>query len=257
MRLRDRRALEGALRAHYRAAASADDKNAPAPQGLIAAVAHELVRPARPGALGVVAEQARRVGIAAWALHAALVLLVVAMELSGAWLAPATGPIGAALALASLAEVTRSRSCGMAELEASCAVNAQVVACSRALVLGCADALALTALVLLAANGPGVWLLLAQACAPYLAAVGAGLLAARRVASADATAAAVGAAAGVCAICVVLRALCPSLFEPATGLAWLGATASALAFAIAEARAWLRATASAFADDSACASAAC
>ena len=182
MRARERHALEGALRDHYRAGEAVGA----APRALVEEVARELARPVRPGPLEVVAAQVRRIGAAAWVLHGALVLVVAVLALSGAPVDSAVGAVGAALALASLTEVTRSRSSGMVELEAACAVNAQAVACARALVLGCADALALLALSLASVGGPGAWTALAQALAPYLAAFGAGLLAARRVASAAA-----------------------------------------------------------------------
>ncbi len=245
MKLSEKRALERALQDHCRPAPGAGEE---APPALVRAVAAELARPARPRVLVIVAGQARRISPAAWVLHAALVLLVALLVLAGIRVAAAAGAIGAAFALASLAEVTRSRACGMAELEAACAVNAQAVACARVVVLGCADALALVALVLLATEGPTLWMTLAQACAPYLTAAGAGLLAARKVASADATAAAVATAAGVCAACVALRLLCPAVFVPAAGLAWWLSAALAFAFATVEVRAWLRAAGSAFAD---------
>lgn len=245
MRAREKRALERVLRDHYGAGEEVERP----PRTLVEAVRTELARPVRPGPLEVVATQVRRIGVAAWVLHGTLVLIVAALALAGVTVAPVAGAIGSALALASLTEVTRSRSCGMAELEAACAVNAQAVACARALVLGCADAAALLALVLLAAEEPGVWATLAQGCAPYLVAAGAGLLAARRAASADATAAAVAAATGVCAVCVALRGLWPTAFAPATAAGWWVAAALALAFAFLEARAWLRSAASAFSDD--------
>ena len=244
MRARERHALEGALRDHYRAGEAVGA----APRALVEEVARELARPVRPGPLEVVAAQVRRIGAAAWVLHGALVLVVAVLALSGAPVDSAVGAVGAALALASLTEVTRSRSSGMVELEAACAVNAQAVACARALVLGCADALALLALSLASVGGPGAWTALAQALAPYLAAFGAGLLAARRVASGGATPAAGGAAGGGCAAGVARRGLCPAAFAPASALAWWLAAALALAFAALEARSWLRAAESAFAD---------
>lgn len=242
MRARERHALEGALRDHYRAGEAA----AAAPRALVEAVARELARPVRPGPLEVAAAQVRRIGAAAWVLHGAIVLLVAALALSGAPVSSAAGAVGAALALASLLEVTRSRSSGMAELEASCAVNAQAVVLARTLVLGCADALALLALAL--SDRSGAWTLLAQALVPYLVASGAGLLAARRVASADATVAVVVVAVGVCASCIALRALCPAAFAPASTFAWWLAAVLAIAFAALETRAWLRAAGSAFVD---------
>ena len=189
MRRREERALEDALRDHYRAAPGTD---AAAPRALVEAVAAEMARPSRPRAAEVVAGQARRVGAGAWALHAALVLLAVPCALPGVGVGTVAAALGAALALASLAGVTRSRSCGMAELEASCPVNAQAAACARGLVLCCADALAIALLAALAGQAGGApWAVLAQGLAPYLAALGAGLLAARRAASPDATVAAV------------------------------------------------------------------
>lgn len=245
MRMRERRALEDALREHYRAAPGT---GVTAPRALVEAVAAEMARPSRPRAAEVVAGQARRVGAWAWALHAALALLAVLCALSGVG-AGTVAALGAALALASLAGVTRSRSCGMAELEAACPVNAQVAACVRGLVLCCADALALALLAALSGPvGGAPWAVLAQGLAPYLAALGAGLLAARRAASPDATVAAVTVAAGVCAACVLARTVCPAAFGPAATLAWWAAAAAALAFAAVQARAWLRAAASGFAD---------
>ena len=244
MRRRERRALEDALREHYRA-----DGDEVVPRALVEAIATELARPARPCAGEVVAEQARRIGTGTWALHGALVLLAAACALSGVGVGTAAAVLGAALALASLAGVTRSRSCGMAELEAACPVNAQAAACARGLVLCCADALVIALFAVLAGPAGGAsWAVLAQGLAPYLAALGAGLLAARRAASPDATVAAVAAAAGVCAACVLARTVCPAAFGPAAALAWWAAAAAALAFAAAQARAWLRAAASGFAD---------
>ena len=246
MRRREKRALEEALRDHYRAVRGTD---AAVPRALVEAVAAEMARPSRPRAAEVVAGQARRVGAGAWALHAALALLAAAWVPSGVGVGTVAAALGAALALASLAGVTRSRSCGMAELEAACPVNAQAAACARGLVLCCADALVITLFAALAGPAGGApWAVLAQGLAPYLAALGAGLLAARRVASPDATVAAVAAAAGVCAACVLARTVWPAAFGPAAALAWWAAVAAALAFAVAEARAWLRAAASGFAD---------
>lgn len=246
MRRREERALEDALRDHYRAVPGTD---VTAPRALVEAVAAEMARPSRPRAVEVVAEQARRVGAGAWALHAALVLLAVPCALSGIGVGTVAAALGAALALSTLAGVTRSRSCGMAEIEAACPVNAQAAACARGLVLCCADALALALLAAFAEPvGGAPWAVLAQGLAPYLAALGAGLLAARRAASPDATVAAVSAAAGVCAACLLARTLCPAAFGPAAVLAWWAAAAAALAFAAAQARAWLRAAASGFAD---------
>lgn len=245
MRMRERRALEDALREHYWAVPGTDIA---APRALVEAVAAEMARPSRPRAAEVVAGQAHHVGAGVWALHALLVLLAVPCALSGVG-GTVAAALGAALALASLAGVTRSRSCGMAELEAACPVNAQAAACARGLVLCCADALALALLAALAGPAGGApWAVLAQGLAPYLAALGAGLLAARRAASPDATVAAVAAAAGVCAACVLARTVCPSAFGPAAALAWWAAAAAALAFAAVQARAWLRAAASGFAD---------
>lgn len=243
MRTRERRALEGALRRHYRPGA---DAAGDPPRGLVAAVAAEMARPARPRAAEVAAEQARRVGARVWALHALLALLAAAAAHSGVGSGAVAAALGSALALASLVGVTRSRSCGMAELEASCPVNAQAAACARGVVLCCADALAVALLALMAGPPSSPWLVLAQGLAPYLAASGAGLLAARRVASPDATVAATVAAAAVCAGCVAARSVCPAAFGPASELAWWVASALALAFAAAQARAWLRAAASGF-----------
>lgn len=243
MRMGERRALERALQNHYQA----DTALEVAPRALIDAMARELARPARPRAWEVVAAQVRRVGTATWVLHGAIILFVAVGGFSGGPVYPAAGAIGAALALASVAGLTRSRSCGMVELEAACPVNAQAVACARAAALGCVDAAALLAVVFLCGEGPGLWTALAQVCAPYLAAAGVGLLAARRAASDDATVSAVAAAALVCAVCIVARVLFPAAFGSAAALGWWVAAAAALAFAAVEVRAWLRAAGSTFA----------
>lgn len=242
MRIEERHALERALRRRYHVDAAEET----VPRALVDAVAQELARPVRPRVHEVVAGQVRRIGGIAWALHAALMLMVAAMEFSGVPVYPAAGAFGAALALASLTGLTRSRSCGMAELEAACPVNAQMVVCARAGALGCVDAVALLVLVLVAGEGPGLWTAFAQVCAPYLVAAGAGLLAARRVASADATVSAVVAAALVCAACIVARALAPAAFGSAATFGWWVAAVAALAFAVVEVRAWLCAAGSAF-----------
>lgn len=248
MRRREKRALEDALREHYRATPGAD---VTVPRELVEAVAAKMARPSRPRAVEVVAGQARCVGAWAWGLHALLVLLAVAWTPSGIGAGTVVAALGAALALASLTGVTRSRSCGIAELEAACPVNAQAAMCARGFVLCCADALAFVFLAALASSvGGASWATLAQALAPYFAALGSGLLAARRAASADATVAAVAAAGGVCAACILVRVFCPAVFGPAATLAWWAAAALALTFATVQARAWLRAAASGFADAS-------
>lgn len=242
MKVRERRVLEGALRSHYRAS---DDERSSAPNTLVDIIAAEIARPARPPAAQIVFEQARRIGIRVWALHIAVALCAVPASLSGFGDSFA-GAIGGALALATLIGLTRSRSCGMAELEASCPVNTQAVVCARAVSLCCADLLLIAITALFTDPSPSA--ALAQGIVPYLAALGAGLLAGRRAASPDATIAAGAAAGAVCAACIVLRATCPAAFVPAAELGWWAAAASALAFAGIETRAWARDAASAFTD---------
>ncbi|HIU04223.1 MAG TPA: hypothetical protein IAD14_01955 [Candidatus Coprousia avicola] len=246
MKVCERREIEDALRDHYRGALDVAD--AEAPRALVEAVAAEMARPARPPASEVVAEQARRIGAGAWALHVGLVLLAVPCALSGVGTGVASAVLGAVLALSTLVSITRSRSCGMAELEAACPVNAQAAACARALVLCCADALAIGLLAVIAGAGSAPWAVFPQGLAPYLAAFGAGLLVARRAASADATVGAVAAAVAVCAACVVAQTVYPAVFGPAAAVAWWAASAAAFFFAVVEVRAWLRAAASGFAD---------
>ena len=135
MRKWERHALEGALRDHYRADAAGDA----APRALVDAVAAEMARPVRPCAFEVLAGQARRVGAGAWVLHAALAVAAALSALSGLGVGTAAAVLGAALALATLMGITRSRSCGMAELEAACPVNAQAAACARALEMDVAN----------------------------------------------------------------------------------------------------------------------
>lgn len=246
MKLREKRELEDTLRGYYRMEPDVGD--AGAPRALVEALAAELARPMRPRAGTLLAGQVRYIGAISWALHVLVVMTVVLLATSGVPVAAAAGAVGASLALASLAGVTRSRSCGMAELEAACAVNTPAIACARAIVLLCADALVLFMFALMSSKSADFWSVCAQACAPYLVAMGAGFLAARRVAAADATIAAVAAATAVCGACIVARALCPAAFAPAAAAAWWLAAIAACTFAAAEARAWLRAAAVAFVD---------
>ncbi|OUP08002.1 hypothetical protein [Collinsella sp. An2] len=247
MKTSERRALEAALRNHYRSdSASKDEVPGAAPRALVKAVAAELSRPTRPGFAEVLASQARYIGVGPWVLHAALVAAAVPSTLSGIGPGTVTAVLGSTLALATLIGITRTRSCGMAELEAACPVNSQATTCARALVLSCFDALAITLLAVGAGHASAPWLVFAQGLAPYLGALGAGLLAARRVATPDATAAAAAAAGLVVATCILARTACPSAFGSAATLAWWAAAAGALAFAAAEARAWLRASTSGF-----------
>ena len=255
MKLREKRELEDTLRGYYRMEPDVGD--AGAPRTLVEALAAELARPMRPRAGTLLAGQVRYIGAISWALHVLVVMTVVLLATSGVPVAAAAGAVGAALALASLAGITRSRSCGMAELEAACAVNTPAIVLARAVVLLCSDALVLLVFVLMSSDGVDLWSVCAQVCAPYLVATGAGFLAARRVAASDATIAAVGAAAAVCAACIAARALYPTAFAPAMAAAWWFASVAACAFAAAETRAWLRAATTAFVDAPASARLAC
>ena len=255
MKLREKRELEGALRKYYEA--ELDIEDAEVAGGLVEALATEMARPVVPRTGTLLVGQVRYIGAASWMLHLILVAMMVLLATNGVPVAAAAGAVGAALALASLAGITRSRSCGMAELEAACAVNTPAIVLARAVVLLCSDALVLLVFVLMSSDGVDLWSVCAQVCAPYLVATGAGFLAARRVAASDATIAAVGAAAAVCAACIAARALYPTAFAPAMAAAWWFASVAACAFAAAETRAWLRAATTAFVDAPASARLAC
>lgn len=244
MRADDRCELERALRNLYRTG----DGDAMVPGLLVEAIAAEMERPVRPRAVAVVAEQVRRIGVGAWALHVVLAAVAVLGVRLGLGVGTVAAVLGTMLALCALASVTRSRSCGMVELEAACPVNAQAAACARVLALCCVDGLAIVLFTVQAGSDALPAAVLAQGLAPYLVASGAGLLAARRAASVDATIAAVTAAAAVCGICILARTLWPAAFGSAAALVWWGVAAVAVVFASLEGRAWLRASVSGFTD---------
>lgn len=248
MGVREKRRLEAQVREHYRQLDERLGGREPekTPAGLAALLAAEARRPRRPGVALIVRTQARCVGPLCWALHAGIVLLVVALHLLGLRAGDAASALGAACALASLTELTRSRSCGMAELEAACAANAQVASCAKLVLLGCADALLILVTSALVDPAADIWATVAQMGAPYLLATAGGLLAARRAPSPDATAAAAVLASAVCAASVALRVLVPQAFGEATTLVWWLAAVAAGVLAALEARAWLRDAESAF-----------
>ena len=255
MGIREKRGLEERVRKHYRLLDEQLCADGPetAPPTLLALLTAEARRPHRPGVASVVRTQARCVGPLCWALHAGVPLLAAALRLSGPHAASAACALGAACALASLAELTRSRSCGMAELEAACAVNAQAAGCAKLVLLGCADALLVLVTSALVAPVAGLWTTLARMGATYLLAAAGGLLAARRAPSTDATAVATALAALVCAASLTLRLVVPQAFDEAAAIVWWLAAVAAGALAALEARAWLRDAESAFtAADRAC-----
>lgn len=248
MGVREKRRLEAQVREHYRRLDGRLGGGEPegAPAGLAALLAAEARRPRRPGVTLIVRTQARCVGPLCWALHVGIVLLVVVLHLLGLRAGAAASALGAACALASLTDLTRSRSCGMAELEAACAANAQAAACAKLALLGCADALLILVTSALVAPAADIWATVAQMGAPYLLATAGGLLAARRVPSPDATAAAAALASAVCAASVALRVLVPQAFGEATTLVWWLAAVAAGVLAALEVRSWLRDAESAF-----------
>ncbi len=245
MRRSERRALEASLRSHFHHVdeSLATDEPMGSRERLVAALAAQAARPAWPGWPYVAAVQVRYMGAMCWALHLVVVLAAFAAAGAGVSYGLLAGALAAVLALASLSEATRSRSCSMAELEASCAVNAQSVACARLVVLGCIDALLIVVVSGLVASGYSLWLMAAQIGAPYLLAVASGLAVARRVSSSDATAGAMASAALVFAACLGLYLVLPEAFGATSGAIWLGAAASAGVFACIEGRRWLRAAA--------------
>lgn len=230
----DRIWLENALRKHYRAERT---HNVP-PIGHAERVADLAASAAleHPSPLGGLLKFAWTATAssprALWAAPAAVIVLALALALSGATVHEAESALvasGPVLAAASLAGIVRARSCRMQELEASCPHNAVAVACARLAVFGAASLFALALACGAYAGIVPIGAAAAYALAPCLLSAAGGLTLARRVSSGDAALAAVAWSAGVGAFCVLLRAAVPEAYCTAAIWAWAAtAVASAL-----------------------------
>lgn len=154
---------------------------------------------------------------------------------------------GSLLALICLANVTRSRGFGMAELESSCRFNAVAVVLARMFAMGMGSvAILAVAGCSLGAAGVDALRCLLWMGAPYLVACAGGLTCARRVASCDTRTAAVAWSAGVVAISVVLYLVAPGAYASTALWLWALACVGSAAWLSVEVRAWIAASASGF-----------
>lgn len=154
---------------------------------------------------------------------------------------------GGFLSLTCLANVTRAKAHGMAELEGACRFNAVAVTCARLLVMGLASAAVVAAGCLAwGAQGVDVMRGLSMMGASYLVACAGGLMCARRAASANARVAAVTWAAGVTAASSALLFAAPTTYAATSTWIWAFACTAALAWCALEVRAWVAASASGF-----------
>lgn len=178
-----------------------------------------------------------------WAVPAVVVVLSLVLALAGASAREVEAALvssGPVLVAACLTGVVRARSCRMQELEASCPHNAVAVACARLAVLGGAALLALAFACAASLAVIPVGAALAYALAPYLISAAGGLMLARRVAAADAAVAAVAWSAGVCALCLLLRAALPGAYEAGVLGVWAAASAAGAIWLAREMAGWLR-----------------
>ena len=81
---------------------------------------------------------------------------------------------------------------------------------------------------------------MAYALAPYFVSAAGGLALARRVATADAAVAAVAWSAGVCALCLLLRAALPGVYEAGALGMWAAVSTAGAIWLAREAVGWLR-----------------
>lgn len=246
MRARDtagRRDLESRLRAHYER-----ERRGEAPvetDGLLAALsaAAEGAPRERASMAALMATQLRfmsRAALVAPLPCVGLVALACGLGATRAEALVALSFSGAALTVACLHQVTAGSSCGMAELEAACPLNAHAAGCARLLVMGCLSAAALLACVVACAPLANVGELAARACAPYLVSSAGGLLVARRCTSSGAQTATLVWSAFACAACVLLFSLAPTAYTSASAGMWYAAALLGAAWYAREAALWLR-----------------
>ena len=193
--------------------------------------------------------QLRFIPRSTWAGLAGLALLVaMGANVLGAHVLPQLfSAAGSLLALICLANVTRSRGFGMAELESSCRFNAVSVVLARMFAMGVASAVILAvAACSLGAAGVDISRCLLWMSAPYFIACAGGLTSARRAASCDARTAAVTWSAGIMAISIVFYLVAPGAYASTALWLWALVCAGATVWLTVEVRAWIAASASGF-----------
>ncbi len=254
-----RTAIERDLGALYRS----DRAGQKAPQGALDACSavcadaceaqartERSAKASRLRAMAFMGSQVRNVRVGTWVAFGLVALLAAAGCAVGEGMAavPQTlSAAGALLSLVCLADVTRAKSFGMAELEGACAFNAVSVVLARLLLMGGTSVLVLVVAALASGmQGAGIVQALMWMGAPYLVSCAGGLMCARRVQSPDARSAAIAWASGVVAIAATLYFVAPSAYAPMAAGVWGLAWAGACAWCIAEVRAWISASADCF-----------
>lgn len=246
-----RKDTERLLHAHYRAERGAPDEAAKA--AALAAVRAEAAAaegPARPeeraaSFASFVAVQARFIRPRVWAAQLALVAAMAAIclldgdNLQGVSLA--SGVLAAATVLVGLPDLLSSATHRVAELEYACRFDCRAVALARLIVLGCADVMVVTALVLAAPAllGADPFSSLVHACAPYFLSCAGALLLVRRSEVAHALPLACAWTLLVTAAAYAVFSLVPDAYAQTSAWAWALVAAGSLLWAAREARAWL------------------
>lgn len=245
MRIAEKRQMEEALREHFRRERLSAGAHASRVEAVAALAAAEAARTTgRGGGMGDLARVAVRFSPRVfWAAPAAVVALAFALAFSGAPAHEAQAALvasGPVLVAACLAGIARARSRLMQELEASCPRNAVSVACARFAVLGGASLLALAlACAACSAVVPAATAAV-YALAPYLVAAAGGLMLARKASAADATAAAIVWAAGIGALCLLLRIAVPAAYGVGAIWVWAAVSAAGALWLAREVVRWLR-----------------
>lgn len=205
-------------------------------------------------ATGFLRAQLRFVRPATWAAFALIAALVAVGCLAGGGVVFAPqllSTAGAFLALACVANVTRARAFGMAELEDACPFNAVSVVLARLLLMGVAS-VAVFAVGGVASGVQGADAVQAVLWmgAPYLVACAGGLMCARCAASPDARGAAIAWTAGVAAASTALYFVVPAAYASAVVWVWGLTCFAAGLWCIFEVRAWVAESAGCFARES-------
>lgn len=245
MRIVEKRQAEDTLRQHYRRERRLAEEPPGRAEVVAALAAAEAARAAgrtsRKG--GFVRAAIKFSPRAFWAVPAVVVVLSLVLAIAGASAREAEAALvssGPVLVAACLVGVVRARSCRMQELEASCPRNAVSVACARLAILGGATLLALAFACAASWAVVPAGAAMAYALAPYLISAAGGLMLARRVAAADAAVATVAWSAGVCALCLLLRAALPGAYEAGALGMWAAVSTAGAIWLAREAVGWLR-----------------
>lgn len=245
MRIAEKRQVEEALREHFRSERPSAGAHAGHVEAVAALAAAEAARAAgRGGGMGDLVRAAVRFSPRVfWAAPAVVVALAFALAFSGAPAHEAQAALvasGPVLVAACLAGVVRARSCLMQELEASCLRNTVSVACVRLAVFGVASLLALALACAACSAVVPAATAAAYALAPYLVAAAGGLMFARKVSTADATAAAIVWSVGIGALCLLLRIAVPAAYGAGVIWAWAAVSAAGALWLAREVARWLR-----------------